>query len=334
MRCLYCRRRINSLRGLVDKEFCSSDHRRRFRTSSARVLRDAGELAADYDDYLAVIKTPEKKGGRGGGKAGVAIAGALGVAAVAAMLMTPSGAAPKNGQQASSGYSLSSVPIGQRLRSVFPDSAKINLRQDFRMGMGDWVSASAGAGDYAAGALKTDRLKLWKPSLKLADYQMEFQASVERKAVGWAFRASDLGNYYATKIHVGEKGGHAEIERFVSMGGNQVERVRLPIPVNVRPDTLYRVRVRVKGDQFLTSVDGQVVDMWRDRRLKKGGIGFFAEKGESASVRWVSLSEPEGFLSRLFAFGFSVHPLAGKGDDEEIPIFEPVIIELVEDPAA
>ena len=77
MRCLYCRRRINSLRGLVDKEFCSSDHRRRFRTSSARVLRDAGELAADYDDYLAVIKTPEKKGGRGGGKAGVAIAGAL-----------------------------------------------------------------------------------------------------------------------------------------------------------------------------------------------------------------------------------------------------------------
>lgn len=318
---------------MVDKEFCSSDHRKRFRTSSARVLRDAGELAADYDDYLAVIQTPEKKGGRGGGKAGVAIAGALGMAAVAAIFMTPTGSAPKSGQQAAASYSLSSIPIGQKLRSVFSDSTKINLRQDFRMGMGDWVASASNSTDYVAGALKTDRLKLWKPSMKLADYQMEFQAAVERKAVGWAFRASDLGNYYATKIHVSDKGGRAEIERFISVGGNQVERVRLPIPVNVRPDTLYRVRVRVKGDQFLTSVDGQVVDMWRDRRLKKGGIGFFAEKGESASVRWVSLSEPEGFLSRLFAFGFSVHPLAGKEDDE-MPIIDPVIIVLDSDDPA
>ncbi len=329
MRCLYCRRRIGSIRGVVDKEFCSTDHRKRFRTSSARVLRDAGELAGDYDDYLAVIQQPDKKTGKGGGKFGVAMAGALGIAAVAAIVLTPSGAAPQPGAKAS--YSLSGVPIAQRLMSVFPDSPKINLRQDFRMGMGDWVGSGAGGSDYAGGALRTDRLKLWKPSLQLADYQMEFQAAVERKAVGWAFRASDLGNFYATKIHVGGKdGAKAEIERFISMGGREVERVRLPIPVSVRPDTLYRVRVRVKGDQFLTSVDGQVVDMWKDKRLRKGGIGFFADRGESASVRWVSLSEPESFLSRLFAFGFSVHPLAGKEDDD-LPISEPVLILLDRD---
>lgn len=330
MRCLYCRRRISSVRAIVDKEFCSSDHRKRFRTTSARVLRDAGELAEDYDDYLAVIQQPDKKSAKGNGKTGIAIAGALGIAAMLAIFMSPASSGPQPAATKGS-YSLSSVPIGQKLMSMFPDSPKINLRQDFRMGMGDWMGTAGAASDYVSGSLKTDRLKLWKPSLGLSDYQMEFQASVERKAVGWAFRASDLGNYYATKIHVNSKdGSKAEVERFISMGGREVERVRLPIPVNVRPDTLYRVRVRVKGDQFLTSLDGQVIDMWKDKRLRKGGIGFFAEKGESASVRWVSLSEPESFLSRLFAFGFSVHPLAGKEDDD-VPISEPVIIVLDRD---
>ncbi|MDX1981938.1 MAG: hypothetical protein SFV51_16830 [Bryobacteraceae bacterium] len=321
------------MRGVVDKEFCSSDHRRRFRTSSARVLRDAGELAEDYDDYLAVIKQPEKKGAQtSAGKLGMAIAGGLGVVVAVSMIFMPSSGAPKPGGPPAN-YSLSGSPLGQRLLSVLPDSPKINLRQDFRMGMGDWVSAGSTASDYVAGALKTDRLKLWKPSIQLSNYQMEFQAAIERKAVGWAFRASDLGNYYGTKIHVGGKdGGRSEIERFVTVGGREVERVRLPIPVSIRPDTLYRVRVRVKGDQFLTSVDGQVVDTWKDRRLKKGGIGFFAERGESASVRWVSLSEPESFLSRLFAFGFRSHPLA-EGDDPEVEWLQPVLIVVDEDGA-
>jgi hypothetical protein len=312
----------------MDKEFCSSDHRRRFRTSSARVLRDAGELAEDYDDYLAVIKQPEKKGAQtSAGKLGMAIAGGLGVVVAVSMIFMPSTGGPKPAG-AGSNYSLSKTPVGQRLLSLFPDSPKINLRQDFRMGMGDWVSAGSTASDYVAGALKTDRLKLWKPSMELSNYQMEFQAAIERKAVGWAFRASDLGNYYGTKIHVGGRdGGRSEIERVVSVGGREVERVRLPIPVSIKPDTLYRVRVRVKGDQFLTSVDGQVVDTWKDRRLRKGGIGFFADRGESASVRWVSLSEPENFLSRLFAFGFHRYT-PPHADGEDVEWLQPVVIEL------
>ncbi|MCC6341644.1 MAG: hypothetical protein IT166_05565 [Bryobacterales bacterium] len=291
---------------MLDREFCSSDHRKRFRTSSARALRDAGELLADYDDYLAVIEQPEQKKPKSmGSKFSMVTAAMIGLIIGISLWIVPASPVPIPSGQLR--YSLTSNPISQTIRSWIPDAPKINLRQDFRMGLGDWTGGSGGP---VSGALQTDGMRLWKPTLKLADYQMEFQTAIEKRAVGWAFRATDLRNYYASKITVGGKdGSRAEIERFVMMMGKEYDRVKLPIPVPIRADTLYRVRVRVKGDLFSTSVDGQVIDSWRDRRLRKGGVGFFADKGEMASVRWVSLSEADGFFSRLFAMGFIVHPM-------------------------
>ncbi|MBI3683777.1 MAG: hypothetical protein HY235_25670 [Acidobacteria bacterium] len=306
MRCLYCRRSIGAVRRMWDREFCSSDHRKRFRASSARALRDAGELLADYDDYLAVIEKPEKKQTRpNGSKFGLVTAAMVGVVIGLSMWIVPSGPVPIPAAELR--YTLAANPLSQKIRSLIPDSPRINLRRDFRLGMGEWVGL-ASADDYLPGALRTDSLRLWKPTMRLSDYQMDFQGSIDRRALGWAFRATDLNNYYASKITLGS--GRAEIERFVVMSGREYDRVRLPIPIPIRAETLYRVRIRVKGDQFSTSVDGQVIDQWRDRRLRKGGVGFFAEKGESASIRWVSLSEPDGFFSRLLAMGLFVPPPA------------------------
>jgi len=307
------------MRRLVDREFCCSQHRKRFRTSSARALRDAGELMSDYGDYLAVVESPEQKK-KPNGKLGLGIAVMVGLVLGLSLWIVPAG--PVAVPTAQLRYTLTSNPLSQKIRSLLPDSPKINLRHDFRMGVGDWMARSS-ASDSMPGALRTDTLRLWKPTLRLADYQMEFQAAIEKKSVGWAFRATDLNNYYATKINAGAKdGSRAEIERFIMLSGREMERVRLPIPVPVRAEQLYRVRMRIKGDQFVTSVDGQVVDTWRDRRLRRGGIGFFAERGEQASVRWVSLSEPDGFFSRLFAMGFIVHPLYSN-PVAGMPVFTP-----------
>lgn len=38
-----------------------------------------------------------------------------------------------------------------------------------------------------------------------------------------------------------------------------------------------------------------------------------SRRGEVASVRWVSLSEADSFLSRLLAMGFILHPLYSAG---------------------
>ncbi len=308
MRCRYCRRPIGALRCLVDREFCSSDHKKRFRSSSARALRDAGELLPDYEDYLAVLEQPERKHAKAGGRLGLAAASIVGLSLGLGLWFLPS--APVPIPAAELRYSLGSNPVSRYLQSMLRETPKINLKQDFRIGLGEWLGAPS-ATDILPGSLRTDHLRIWKPTLKLSDYQMDFQASIEKRAMGWAFRAGDLNNYYGTKLSVSKEGERAEIERFVVVAGQQMDRVRLPIPLSIRPETLYRVRVRVKGDQFSTSVDGQVIDTWRDRRLNKGGVGFFAEKGEQASVRWVSLSEPDGFFSRLLALGFIIHPLYG-----------------------
>jgi hypothetical protein len=272
---------------------------------------------ADYSDYMSLEQQEQKKKQITSGKLGMGIAAMVGLVIGLSLWIVPSGPVPIPAAQLR--YTLTSNPISQTIRSWIPDSPKINLRHDFRMGVGEW-SGTSPATQTAVGALRADSIKLWKPTLRLADYQMEFQASIEKKAVGWAFRATDVQNYYGAKIMVGTKdGSRAELERFIKLSGNELERVRLPIPVQIRPDTLYRVRMRVKGDQFVTSIDGQIVDTWRDRRLRRGGIGFLAEKGELANVRWVSLSEPDGFFSRLFAAGFYVHPLA------TMPAFHPTI---------
>jgi hypothetical protein len=303
MRCLYCRKQIGTLRRLVDREFCSSEHRKRFHTSSARALRDAGEVIGEYDDYLAVLQQPKKT--KAGAKFGIFTAASIGLIIGLSFWIVPSSPAPSPAAELR--YTVSTNPIGQKLRSYITETSRINLKHDFSRGVGEWVGTAKPLAN--GGSLQTGGLRLWKPTLSLSDYQFDFQTSIQKKAVGWAYRAGDTQNYYGTKLALGGRaGGRSEIERFIVQGGHELERVRLPIPISISPDTMYRVRMRVKGDSFVTLVDGQVIDSWRDRRFRYGGVGFFSDKGEQASVRWVSLSEPGGFFSRLFT-GVILNPL-------------------------
>lgn len=304
MRCLFCHRRVGLLRRVIDRQFCSSDHRRRYRTTSARFLRDRGEIVGDLDDYFIVNPNLEKKPPKPS-PIGASVAAVIGLVLGLMLWLLPSTAVPTGPKLR---YTLSQNPVSQTVRAIIPENPKINLRQDFTIGPGDWIGGSTNAG-YEPGTLRPDRLRLWKPSLALRDYQLEFQGSIERRAVGWAFRATDLHNYYGSKLSVSEKGQRAEIERFVMVAGRSLDRVKLPIPIPIQPETSYRVRVKVKGEYFTTTVNGQMVDTWRDKRLRQGGVGFFADKGEVAAIRWVSLSEPESFFGRLFALGFILPPM-------------------------
>ena len=50
------------------------------------------------------------------------------------------------------------------------------------------------------------------------------------------------------------------------------------------------------------------MDAWNDRRLKRGGIGFFAENGERAALDWVSITERDSLLGGFLNFGLIVPP--------------------------
>ncbi|MFN9300050.1 MAG: hypothetical protein ACK6DZ_20360, partial [Acidobacteriota bacterium] len=154
-------------------------------------------------------------------------------------------------------------------------------------------------------------LKIWKPSVELSDYKFEFEGQINRQAISWAFRAPDLRNYYATKIVVHRMSAlpNAEIIRYTMLNGAERNRRRLPLPLSIRPETLYHVEVSVRGGNFVTRVNGQIVDVWSDTRHKRGGVGFFNERGESSAIHWVDVREDDPrFLSKLFSLGFFVNP--------------------------
>ncbi|MBZ2186380.1 MAG: hypothetical protein K7J46_16860 [Bryobacter sp.] len=194
---------------------------------------------------------------------------------------------------------------------ISPIAIPVKLHDDFMLGASDWVGTKSSAWIQEAGRIRPGDLKIWKPSIQLSDYKFEFEGQINRQAMSWAFRAPDLRNYYATKIVVHHTSAlpSAEIIRYTMLNGQERSRRRLPLPLSIRPETLYHVEVSVRGDHFVTRINRQVVDVWSDTRLKRGGVGFFNEQGESSAIHWVDVREDyPGFFSKLFGIGFFVNP--------------------------
>jgi hypothetical protein len=185
--------------------------------------------------------------------------------------------------------------------------AAVELSDDFRQGLGDW----AGAGDWSkgwtydpAGFIRPRQLALYTPSLGLEDYRFEFLGAIERKALSWVFRAADVKNYYAARLEI-TRGGPlptVELVRYAVINGRVSARKSIPLPMQARLDTIYRVRVDVRGSDYVTTVQGQVVDVFSDDRLLRGGVGFFSEPGEDARLRWLEVAHQYDMLGRLCAY--------------------------------
>jgi hypothetical protein len=327
MLCFLCGKKIGFVRSLFDQQYCSSEHRKDARLASAQALREE-----DDTELWSVVRSKDKKKGAQGRPAATAgqtasifaflAVGALLVAAL--MLPGPgSGSAPvkreisldptvKQGfmQQASS-------MIGSVIRSRAP----ITLHHDFTSGLAEWSTAALRAsvkvddprdwGGTRPQLTKPTSLRLWSRSLSLQNYQMEFQGQIEKKSLSWAFRATDVDNYYATKVLITRPGPlpNASLVRYVVMNGREWDRVQLPLPVTLERGTDYNVRVTVQDDRFITYLNGHVISSWTDKRLRRGGVGFFSDDEDPQEVAWVSVSERDSFLGRMLAhFSLIVMP--------------------------
>jgi len=156
------------------------------------------------------------------------------------------------------------------------------------MGEGGWVE---GWGGDPAGIHVGRQITIYRPSLKLSDYRLEFQGSIDANSVGWVFRASDPENYYAMKLMTVSSGLSPKVAlfKYLVANGKQNQVGRVPIDLAVQPDTEFSVRVDVRGPQFTTYIQGQQVDTWTDDQLKIGGAGFLNERDERGKVKSVSI---------------------------------------------
>lgn len=291
MRCLRCGKSIGLFRRLSDVEFCCADHRSKGARASAARLRDLdGDELGEY--------TAPKQAQRSGGGALPGVVMLLAATALLAARIWFPGESGTARVRAPAAESAAALPEKSAHGPVAPPSTlfdwaeehlpggrPLRLREEFNVGGESWVRYGG--------------LRLWEPTLAKADYDFLFQGSIERKGLGWAFRASGPDNYYALKVLLLKPGviSGASIRRTVIRGGRVESRHELPLPVVILAGRTYRFSVSAEGSRFVTRMDGHVIDEWTDLRLARGGVGFVSEIGEMASIQRVEFYERRGWLS-------------------------------------
>jgi hypothetical protein len=197
--------------------------------------------------------------------------------------------------------------LGSSVVQSLENRAAIRLEQDFGAEMKGWFNSESGSTAWQqepGGFVRVGELALYRPSMKMNNYRLEFLGQIERQSMGWVFRASDLRNYYAMKIVVVKQGPmpSAVLERYAVIDGEKTQIGRVPLQVVLHNGRPYRVQLRVFGDGFTTRIDGKVVDFWSDDRLRAGGVGFFSASGEDrAHLYWMRVAYQDDFWGKLCA---------------------------------
>ena len=181
------------------------------------------------------------------------------------------------------------------------------LDEDFRSGLDSWASPGGSTTEWSfdqTGFVRPGPLALYRPSVSLRDYQAQFLGLIDKKALSWVVRASDFENFYVVKLEVAKPGPMSSLSltRYAVINGKAQDRHDVNIPITVGSDTLYRVRMDVRGSDFTVEVQDQIADSWTETRLPRGGIGFFTASGEASRLRWVQITHQYDMLGRLCAF--------------------------------
>lgn len=192
------------------------------------------------------------------------------------------------------------------MQKVIMERAAIRLIDDFRSGLGAWSGPDGWSKTWqynAANFVSPGRLAIYSPTARMQDYEFSFLAQIDRRSLNWVVRAADEKNHHVIRIVITQPGPlpKAMIVRYPVINGRQGPATTLPLPLTIRTDTLYKVRMEVKGDRFITYVQDQVVDSFTDDRLPQGGVGFFSPQGDRALLRWVSVMHQYDYLGRLCA---------------------------------
>ena len=193
------------------------------------------------------------------------------------------------------------------VRNSVAQRAAVALNEDFRSGLDEWQTRgdlSTGWSFDENGFVKPGTLALYRPSLGLRDYDFEFLGLIDKKALSWVVRAKDFDNYYVVKLMVTKAGPIPSmgITRYAVIDGKAQPSVNTVAAINARPDMLYRVTMNVHDDTFLLRMQDTVVDNWSEPRLKRGGVGFFASRGEESRLRWLNITHQYDMLGRLCAY--------------------------------
>jgi hypothetical protein len=216
-------------------------------------------------------------------------------------LARPAGAIAAGGKTESKG-------VIARMRESISHRAAVQITDNLREGMEAWGAAAksypAGWARNAEGYVRPGALALLAPTKNFTDYRMEFFGQIESKGMSWTVRSKDDKNYHAMKFTVLESGLRPVIAmvHYDVINGKTGRKLQTPLNVMVHNNRPVQVAVNVKGNRFVTSVDGEEVDTYSGETIASGGVGFFADAGEKSRLYWVRVSKNDDWLGHVCAF--------------------------------
>jgi hypothetical protein len=179
----------------------------------------------------------------------------------------------------------------QRLRdhSSAEDSTIVS---GVEMGGAGWITEWA---SDSAGSARGRQISLYRPSISMSDYRLEFLGRIDRRSLGWVFRAADSSNYYAAKLEAAQPGSPSlTITRFAVVRGFEGIHIQRTLRLNASASDMLKVRLEARGPRFTVYVQNQVAEDWEDDRLKSGGLGFLNEREERGQIQSVQIAFPKG----------------------------------------
>jgi hypothetical protein len=181
--------------------------------------------------------------------------------------------------------------------------ASRELAESFDNGMKAWgvQGWASGWSRSSEGYVRPGQLALFQPTLRYADYRMDFFGQIEAKSMSWVVRGKDPENYYAMRITVVKPGLRPVISmaHYPVVGGKEGHKVEVPLSVMMHNNTPYRISVEVKGSHYTASIEGEEIDSWSDETLLAGGVGFFSEAGARARIYWMKVTKNDDWLGRI-----------------------------------
>jgi hypothetical protein len=322
----------------------TSDQRARFkefflrsdeRVGKLRVAEALTQQGNRNSECSSAVAHPRKKGG-GTRKnaspvyrAGIAL-GVFGVGAVVIGVLSLS--EPGGGSAAfrSVSFETGKKPgmiqrAGDTLGDWLSGIAQMTLQHEFKDGVlqggPDWTNQTLSAGldrsddprDWSGETNKSASLRLWKKSTAMENYRMEFQGRLERTSLSWAVRAADSKNFYGTRLAIIKTGPlmNAALIRFTVIDDKEVDRTLNQLPLRLERGTNYRITVTAQGDQINTYLNGQFIGRLTDKRLTRGGVGFFDDANDPQKIAWVTVSTHDNFLDRVLAH-FALFVMLGR----------------------
>jgi alpha-L-rhamnosidase len=172
--------------------------------------------------------------------------------------------------------------------------------EDDDWGGAEWIRRPPGDPDASSlsivdgrGRVSGGNVTIARPGTDWTDYVVSMQVTPLTRAAAVVFRAPDSGNGYMWQLHANDDA--LKTHRMVAGGFPTDARRTVSHPIDT--GVAYDLSIRVEGQTFTTSIDGEVVDTWTDPSATgstAGTIGFREASGEVADFDDVRVTSLDG----------------------------------------